>query len=324
MNFGSFFLKEPGTFPTEPVGVPWGEEVVDLAMSGSHFTFSGLSTPQAAYVRQRYGDFLGAPSSCDMPPVPTQLFRAAPEDFRPFTQRGWTYTLDRDYGPNRVRIAGLELLAMLDWSPHLSAALWSATETTPGFNLVFDNVFRMVSAYALLARGGVLLHSAGVSDDHWAWIGFGHSGAGKSTLSGLALEAGHRVLSDDLNALRREDGCWLAQRVPFAGELGPTHGDDRSYPVAGICRLAKGPAHQLRPLARPEALAALVGSAPYVNQDPYRVLDLMASLEALVRALDCHDLTFRKDAGFWPLLAAAARTQRPPLSPPPSLEANHD
>jgi len=324
MNFGSFFLQDPGRFPAEPVGVPWGEEVVELTMSGSRFTFSGLSARQAAYVRQRYGDFLGSPSDDETPAVPTQLFRAAPEDFRSFTQRGWTYTLDRDYMSSRVRIAGLDLMAMLDWSPYLFASLWSATETTPGFNLVFDNIFRMVSAYALLARGGVLLHSAGVSDGTWAWIGFGHSGAGKSTLSGLALEAGQRVLSDDLNALRQEEGQWLAQRIPFAGELGPTHGDDRSYPIAGMCRLAKGAGHRLVPLARPRALAALVGSAPYVNQDPYRVLALMTNLESLLGALDCHDLTFRKDAGFWPLLAAAARPQRSPSSPPPPLETPHD
>lgn len=324
MNFGSFFLKEPEQFPAAPLGDPWGEEVVGLTLSGTHFTFTGLSLRQAAYVRQRYGDFVVAAPVAAALAIPTRIFRADPGDFSPFDQRGWTYTLDRDYGPRRIRIAGLELMAMLDWSPHLSAALWSATETTPGFNLVFDNVFRLVSAYALLARGGVLLHSAGVSDGTWAWIGFGHSGAGKSTLSGLALDAGQRVLSDDLNALRHEDGQWLAQRVPFAGELGPTHGDDRSYPIAGLCRLAKGAEHRLAPLARPEALAALVGSAPYVNQDPYRVLALMTSLESLLRALDCHDLTFRKDAGFWPLLAAAARPQRPPPSPPPSLEAIHD
>ncbi len=324
MNFGSFFLKEPEQFPPAPLGDPWGEEVVDLTLSGTPFSFTGLSARQAAYVRQRYGDFVVAAPVATAPAIPTRIFRADPGIFRPFEQRGWTYTLDRDYGPRRIRIAGLELMAMLDWSPHLSATLWTPTETTPGFNAAFDNVFRLVSAYALLARGGVLLHSAGVSDGTWAWIGFGHSGAGKSTLSGLALDAGQRVLSDDLNALRREDGQWLAQRVPFAGELGPTHGDDRSYPIAGLCRLAKGAEHRLVPLARPEALAALVGSAPYVNHDPYRVLALMTTLESLLRALDCHDLTFRKDAGFWPLLAAAARPQRPSPSPPPALEAIHD
>jgi len=322
MSFGSFFLKEPERFPAEPCGVPWGEEVVTLAMSGDIFTFIGLSPRQAAYVRERYGDFVADTPGARAFAIPMRICRADPDWFRPFDLRGWTYTLDRDYGPRRVRIAGLFLMAMLYWSPHLSATLWSATEIIPGFNLDFDNVFRLLSAYALLARGGVLLHSAGVSDGTWAWIGFGHSGAGKSTLSGLALEAGQRVLSDDLNALRREGGQWQAQRVPFAGELGPVHGDDRSYPIAGLSRLTKGADHHLAPLARPRAMAALVGSAPYVNQDPYRVGDLMSTLEPLVRALDCHDLTFRKDAGFWPLLAAAARPQGSPQTP--SLETPHD
>jgi len=324
MKFGSFFLKEPEQFPTAPDGDPWGEEVVALTLSGTHFTVTGLSARQANYVRQRYGDFVVATPIATALAIPLRICHADPGIFHPFERRGWTYTLDRDYGPRRIRIAGLELMARLDWSPHLAATLWAATETVPGFNLAFDNVFRMVSAYALLARGGVLLHSAGLSDGTWAWIGFGHSGAGKSTLSGLALEAGQRVLSDDLNALRQEDGLWLAQRVPFAGELGPTHGDDRSYPVAGLCRLGKGAEHRLVPMTRPQALAALVGSAPYVNQDPHRVLALMTTLEALLRALDCHHLTFRKDASFWPLLATAARPQRSPSSPPPPLESHHD
>ena len=291
-------------------------------MAGTQFCVSGLSALQARYIRERYADFLTA--APDPEPVRMAVYRADPGDFRPFEQRGWTYTLDRDYAPARVRVAGLDLMAMLDWSPRLSAALWSAKEADPGFPMIFDNVFRLLSAYALLAQGGVLLHSAGVSNGAWAWIGFGHSGAGKSTLSGLALDAGQRVLSDDLNVLRCRAGHWSAERVPFAGTLGPTHGDACAYPVAGLARLSKGAEHRLAPLARPQALAALVGSAPYVNQDPYRVQDLMALLESLLRAVDCHDLTFRKDPGFWPLLVAAARPQAPLHSSASLAESVHD
>lgn len=322
MHFGFSFLKDPARFPARPTGIQWGDDTVALAMAGTHFCVSGLSLPQANYIRERYADFMTA--NPDPAPVRMDVFRADPADFRSFDLRGWTYTLDRDYAPKQVRVTGLNLMAILDWSPELSAALWSATEADPGFPMVFDNVFRLISAYALLARDGVLLHSAGVSDGTWAWIGFGHSGAGKSTLSGLALDAGQRVLSDDLNVLRCQAGRWSAERVPFAGTLGPTHGDDRAYPVAGLARLAKGTEHRLVPLARPEALAALVGSAPYINQDPYRVQDLMALLETLLRTVDCHDLTFRKDSAFWPLLVAGARPQTPLDTPAPLAESIHD
>lgn len=322
MPFGSFFLNDPAGFPADPIGIPWGCETVALTMAGTHFRVSGLSASEASYVRKRYADFLT--NVPDPAPVRIDVYRADPADFRSFEQRGWTYTLDRDYAPTRVRVVGLNLMATLDWSPHLSAALWSAMEADPGFPMVFDNVFRLISAYALLARDGVLLHSAGVSDGTWAWIGFGHSGAGKSTLSSLALDAGQRVLSDDLNVLRCQAGRWSAERVPFAGTLGPTHGDDRAYPVAGLARLAKGAEHGLVPLARSEALAALVGSAPYLNQDPYRVQDLMVLLESLLRTVECHDLTFRKDAGFWPLLVAAARPQAQLHSSVPAAELVHD
>lgn len=301
MNFGEFFLKEPGSFPIEPVGELWGEEAVDIALAGLSFRFVGLSLRQANYVRDRYVDFLGMAPGEDTP-ITTTVYRAASDRFRSIDVRPWTYTMDMDYQSARIRIAGLQLMTIINWAPELGTALWSATEDDQDFRLVFENVFRAVTAYALLQRGGVLLHSAGISDGRTAWIGFGHSGAGKSTLSRLALDAGKQVLSDDINALRREGGQWHAQRIPFAGELGPTYGQRGSYLLNGLCRLYKGPAHRLEPLSGSQAVAALVASAPYVNVDPFRVNDVMATLTALVRAVPCYALTFARDPGFWRLL----------------------
>lgn len=304
MAFAEFFLKEPGNFPSAPGGAPWGVERVDIALAGLSFRFEGLSHRQADYVRERYADFLTVPARGETAIV-TVLYRADPASFRPIDVHPWTYALDLDYQASCVRIAGLQLMTILDWAPELRTALWSATEDDRDFRLVFENVFRTVTAYALLQRGGVLLHSAGISDGEMAWVGFGHSGAGKSTLSRLTLDAGRQVLSDDINALCRESGQWRAQRIPFAGELGPTYGQKGSYSLVGLCRLDKGPAHRLEPLERATAVAALLASAPYVNQDPYRVADLMTTLESLSDAVPCYRLTFARNPGFWPLLQAA-------------------
>ena len=307
MNFGEFFLKDPATFPAKTAGAPWGREGVSIALAGLLFHLSGLSQRQAVFVRQRYMDFLAGEATAPTPPLTMEVYRANPEGFHPLPKRGWTYTLDMDYQPTYVRIAGLHLMATIGWSPDGPSRLWSATEDEPDFALVFGNVFRILLAYALLRRGGVLLHSAGVSDGQVAWIGFGHSGAGKSTLSGLSLAAGKQVLSDDINVLRFEAGRWCAQRLPFAGELGPRYGEKGWHPVAGLCRLLKGAEHRLEPLDRPRGVAALVASAPYVNQDPYRVLDLMATLDTLLAAVPCYSLTFRPDAEFWRLLQETHR-----------------
>jgi hypothetical protein len=303
MSFGDFFLRYPENFPSQQVGQPWGEERVNIALAGSVFQFSGLSVRQSEFIRQRYADFL-APETCDHPPVVINVFRADPGQFRPIEIEPWVYTMDLDYQPAYVRIAGLNFMAIIDWNPELRAALWSAMEDGQDFGLVFENVFRIVAAYAVLRCNGVLLHSAGVSDGVRAWIGFGHSGAGKSTLSGLSLAAGKRVLSDDINVVRIQEAGWYAQRIPFAGELGPTYGDGDSYPLAGICRLYQGQEHELKPLGRAQGVALLVASSPYVNNDPYRVQDLMITLEALLDAVPCHRLTFRKDSEFWRLLNA--------------------
>ena len=304
MSFGDFFLKNPGSFPNRLVGTHWGGETLGVALAGLSFQFSGLSRRQADYVRKRYADFLAEAPGDDTPLV-TEVYHANPEGFLPLEVRPWVYTMDMDYQPSRVRIAGLQLMAIIDCKPKLRAALWSATEEEADFQLVFENVFRMLTAYALLHQGGVLLHSAGLSDGDTAWIGFGHSGAGKSTLSRLSLEAGKQVLSDDINAIRCESGQWRAQRIPFAGELGPTYGQKGSYTIHGLCRLYKGAEHRLERVDRAQGIAALVASAPYVNKDPYRVVALMAILEALLDAVPCYRLTFSRDPGFWRLLAPA-------------------
>lgn len=304
MAFGELFLKDPSRFPEAAGGEPWGDETIEITLAGLQFRFSGLSQRQAATVRERYGDFVGAAGE-GLEPVPIRLWFAPQTGFRPIEIRPWVYTIDRDPLPRRVRLAGLNLMALLDWQSLFGADLWTSVESGGDFRLVFENVFRIVTAYAVLRRGGVLLHSAGISDGESAWIGFGHSGAGKTTLSRLSLAAGKSVLSDDINILLPEAGRWYAQRIPFAGELGPTHGQRGRYPVQGLYRLCKGEVHRLEPQGRTQSLAALLASMPFVNDDPYRLDELLGVLDRLLAAVPCHRLWFRRDPGFWSLLEAA-------------------
>ena len=131
--------------------------------------------------------------------------------------RGWEYTLDQDHAESSVRIAGLRLMARLDWAPELKGALWTPEIAGEEWTSVLENYLRLLVAYRLLAEGGVLLHSAGVSDGRSAWLLLGPSGAGKTTASRLCLAAGAEVLSDDLNAARFPDGGGgpVVARLPF-------------------------------------------------------------------------------------------------------------
>ncbi|MBP6807708.1 MAG: hypothetical protein KA125_05375 [Chromatiaceae bacterium] len=243
MSFGDFFLKNPKVFGPDIGLEPWGDESLAIGIAGIGFRFTGLSQRQVDRVRKRYDGFL-LDDPADHLTILTEIYRTDTELFRPFDKRGWTYTLEMNHQPDRLRIVRSEWLADIDCSGNLTASLWTTTEHDVLFELAFGNVLRILTAYAALLRGGIMLHSAGISDGERAWIGFGHSGAGKSTLSGLALEAGQRVLSDDTNVLDCNQGLWRAQRLPFAGDLGPTHGDDRAVPIASILHLRQGPNHQ--------------------------------------------------------------------------------
>jgi hypothetical protein len=130
----------------------------------------------------------------------------------------------------------------------------------------------------------------------------GNSGAGKSTTSKLALEAGWEVLSDDLNALKPEGAAWTVEKAPFAGDLGSTTTDARSYPLDGVFWLEKTDRHDLVETSKAVLLARLLGCAPLLNEDPFRVTQALSTLNALVLALGRGTLQFARDEGFLGLL----------------------
>jgi hypothetical protein len=133
---------------------------------------------------------------------------------RTLDTRGWEYDLDLEPGPAGVRVAGLRFFARIAREP-LAATLVTCANPAELAGVV-ENVLRILVAHALVARGGVLLHAAGVAEGDRARVFFGVSGAGKTTLSRLAQEEGRRILSDDMVALVPETGrSNLA--IPFAG-----------------------------------------------------------------------------------------------------------
>jgi hypothetical protein len=157
-------------------------------------------------------------------------------------------------------------------------------------------------AYRLLERGGVLLHSAAVVSGGSACVCIGRSGHGKSTVSGIALEAGRRVLSDDLNALLIEGGGVHAAWLPFHGDVASPFAPPSSYPVKALYLLEKASAHHLRAANPGRLIAALTGAAPYVNRDPHRSELLLCHLQRICSLIPGYHFQFRPDRGLLDLL----------------------
>jgi hypothetical protein len=312
MSFGDEFLRHPDLFPGRRSGEPWGEERVTLGVPGGPYRFSGLAAAQVEALELRFGRLCRVPEASEPETgtgIGTAVFRAPARDFLDLDTRGWEYTLDLDHAASSVRVAGLRLMARLDWAPDLKGALWTPETGGEEWVSVLENYLRLLVAYRLLAEGGVVLHSAGVTDGVSAWLLLGPAGAGKTTASRLCLAAGAEVLSDDLNAVvvgedAEADGPGVA-RLPFTGDLGERQGGPGppgGYPLRGVLRLRQGPGEVLAPLSRASALAALVAAAPYANRDPFRREALLAVCERLAWAVPAWELTFSLGADLWSIL----------------------
>ncbi|HEV2853243.1 MAG TPA: hypothetical protein VHC97_10610 [Thermoanaerobaculia bacterium] len=299
LSFGLSFLRFPDLFPGRRSGEPWGDRVLALDVAGGPYLFSGLSPEQEEAVRRKFGGLCreGADEA-----VSTRVFRAPASDFAEVDVRGWEYTLDMEHEPASVRLAGLRLMARLDWTPGLSGGLWTSEGAGEEWTSVFENYLRVLTAHRLLEEGGALIHSAGITDGERAWLLLGPSGAGKTTASRLCLERGASVLSDDLNAVRLgEDGARL-ERLPFTGDLGDRSGGPSLHPLRAVLRLNKGTVEGTRPLTPAGALAGLVAAAPFVNRDPWRREALLAVLERLARSVPAWELTFSLGGRVWDIL----------------------
>jgi hypothetical protein len=319
MSFGDGFLRFPDLFPGRRSGEPWGERSVVVDVAGGPYLVAGLSAAQEEAARRKFAGLCREAATGGE--IPIQIFRSPAADFLERDTRGWEYTLDMDYSAGSVRLAGLRLMARIDWTPALAGGLWTCHAEGEHWVSVFENYLRVLTAYRLLERGGAMLHSAGVTDGASAWLLLGPSGAGKTTSSRLCLEKGAQVLSDDLNAVvlsgegpeeRRACLEWL----PFAGDLGERPGDSPGrLPLAALLRLVQGTEDRLRPISPAAALAGLVAAAPFVNRDPWRREALFATLERLARSAPAYELTFSLNGGLWDLLKAIpARTDPLPRS----------
>jgi hypothetical protein len=136
------------------------------------------------------------------------------------------YTGPNGYQPllshsaDAVAVEGLDFRGRVTLRPELSGQLVcddAARLAEPG---VYENFLRILTAYALLPRGGVLLHSAAVVVDGKVHVFIGRSGAGKTTLSRLALAGGVAVLSDDANCSRRRAGVTRLAPCRLPGNWG--------------------------------------------------------------------------------------------------------
>jgi hypothetical protein len=287
------FLVDPSAFPSSTEGAPWGPERSCFEVAGISIRLSGLSPRQREAVASLY-----APASRST--VEASLYRVDPSFFHPIDTRGWSYSLDFEYGSSHTGLVGMDWVGRIEWgSGAVSASIWVATEEPGAFHGALENFLRVLSAHVLLLEGGALLHSASVLSPAGADLFVGPSGAGKSTISRAARTSGRAVLSDDLNVVTAASSLGGST---FFSEIGSRF--EREIPLRAIYRLEKGVEDRIRPMGKGEALATLVACSPFVNHSRFLAHRLWENLQSLAARVPARVLTFRREAAFWPLLEA--------------------
>jgi hypothetical protein len=307
MAFGGTYLEPSGVFPDPRTSSRWGDEEVVLDFVGGPYLFEGLSAVQAAMIRDHFRDRCRLRDGDDVGQVRTTVFRANSGDFRHIDMTGgWEYvSMDYAYEPDRVRVAGLQLMAQLEFAPCLTGALWTPLERDDWFpGIVFENFFRVLVSYRLLGLGGVVLHSSSVVDrqSNRAWVFLGPSGAGKSTIAELAYRRGLQVVSDDLNSVMPDDGDFNVTKVPFTGTFAHELSDREYYLLDSFHRIVKGGENRLSPIGKAQLLAMLIGCSPFVNKDNFRFDRLCRNLERMIEKVPACELTFALDGECFDLL----------------------
>ncbi len=240
-----------------------------------------MSHSQRTVLEKRYATFLApaesVTSQCQV--LPDQTAARNPERFVGPTGE---YAMELAHSAEGIEVTGYNFRTVLSLVPDFNGRLWAHDEIELTQNIVMENYLRIVTAYAALFQGGLLLHSAGLVLEGRAHLFLGRSGAGKTTLSRLAQGAGAKVLSDDINVIIPENGGYVALPVPFAGELGAaSEATTGCFPLAGMHIIEKGAPLRIKSMSSAQCLAKLLVCTPFVNEDPFRLDRVMDTVTDL-------------------------------------------
>jgi hypothetical protein len=126
------------------------------------------------------------------------------------------------------------------------------------------------------------------------------STAGKSTISSLA-PPDVAILSDEISYVRPLGEGYQALGTPFAGSLG-IPGDNISAPLEAVYLLAKGPENKIDPVARRDAIAAIMRNMLFFTKDRQLTEVLFETACRLVARVPVYRLHFVPTPKVWEMI----------------------
>lgn len=166
----------------------------------------------------------------------------------------------------------------------------------------FFNFLRWIAPKYFIPQNKLLLHSSCVLDSYKeAYFSFGPSGAGKTTISSLVPRS--RVLGDDMNVLKVEDGrCWAQ-----AGALGQAITNPKEYgqwyPVRGCLWLEKSKSICITPMSKSDQflkLSSAVANVFWPHLTTQESQKIFATIQNILQIVELQKLSFPISRDVWP------------------------
>ena len=285
---------------------------LNLLLSGLRFQFVGIEPSLGRSLTERFALFVVTPgepagSKAEVPRSGPDLeIHVRPSDLRqylPYPSEGGSkiYQLETRERDGRLHVWSYAFAGSFEIDGNQAEVSLCEDGFEPPARSI-ENFLRVALAWKAVARGGFLLHSAGVVREGRAFLFFGPSGSGKTTA--VRMSGGATVLNDDLILIRRiheagQPERFVACGLPFKGAEDLGAAVTGSFPIAGIFRLVQSGEDRVERIAIPLAVSELSASVPFVSERPEGLERLFPLLEGVVRSLPVHRLRFRRSPNFW-------------------------
>jgi hypothetical protein len=281
-----------------------GAESVGLRLGPLALAISGLDERRADALARRYAPYATRPA----PPGDGLWLELCPEPVEHFLEpvhpQERVRVLIACDGP-RIRYLSYRVAGWFEPAGKRGQLLLSGgLEDFEPEPRALENFVRAAVAWRAAASGGALVHAASAVRNDRGYLFYGESGAGKSTLS--ACNRRGRVVSDDLSLVLPEPGGRLdLVGSPFRGTYDGGPPVVGRFPLAAGFRRVQAETAEVRTVARPRALAELVGNLPFVAEAFAERGDLFEQVTRSFAGIPLGHLRFRKDDSYWDAIEAA-------------------
>ena len=205
-------------------------------------------------------------------------------------------------GENWNPSAGVLEIRVTEWHASLSLRDNEVRASLPGrWPRAVDSLLATSSQVLSITTGRALFfHASCVERNGRAFMFLGRSGAGKTTAAFLSVEAGARVLAEEMTCVCGFDaeGALKVATLPF-WQRGGTRVSPLVLPLERILVLNQSDRDRVSKLSRSAGLSALARCATVGSRHPLVMSAAFDLVQRIAEMAEIRLLDFRKSSEFW-------------------------